>query len=96
MKLKIFIFFLLTAFTTTACAPQKRMITIMTHDSFAISEAIISAFEQENDVKVNIMFGGDAGGMLNRAILSKNAPVADILFGVDNTFLSRALDEDLF
>lgn len=96
MKLKNLSLFLLIACLIAACAPQERMITIMTHDSFAISEAIISAFEQKNDVKVNIMFGGDAGGMLNRAILSKNAPVADILFGVDNTFLSRALDEDLF
>jgi thiamine transport system substrate-binding protein len=34
--------------------------------------------------------------MLNKAILTKNAPLADVLFGVDNTFLSRALEADLF
>jgi thiamine transport system substrate-binding protein len=34
--------------------------------------------------------------VLNRAILTKDAPLADILFGVDNTFLSRSLEEDIF
>jgi thiamine transport system substrate-binding protein len=34
--------------------------------------------------------------VLNKAVLSKNAPLADLLFGVDNTFLSRALEEDIF
>ena len=34
--------------------------------------------------------------MLNKAILTKSSPLADVLFGVDNTFLSRALDNDLF
>jgi thiamine transport system substrate-binding protein len=34
--------------------------------------------------------------MLNKAILSKDAPLADVMFGVDNTFLSRALEADIF
>jgi thiamine transport system substrate-binding protein len=39
---------------------------------------------------------GDAGSMLNKAALTKDAPLADVLFGVDNTFLSRALEVDIF
>jgi thiamine transport system substrate-binding protein len=39
---------------------------------------------------------GDAGAVLNKAILTKDAPLADLLFGVDNTFLSRALEADIF
>jgi thiamine transport system substrate-binding protein len=68
----------------------------MTHDSFAASEAVIRQFEQENNVKLNFIKSGDAGAALNRAILSKGAPMADVFYGVDNTFLSRALDEDIF
>ena len=81
----------------TACAPQQPMtLTIMTHDSFAVSENVVRAFEEANNVKLVFLPSGDAGAMLNKAILSKEAPLADVLFGVDNTFLSRALDVDIF
>lgn len=68
----------------------------MTHDSFAASEAVIQAFENQNNVKVKILTSGDAGTALNKAILSKENPLADVFYGLDNTFLSRALDEDIF
>jgi len=79
-----------------ACAAEPATLTVMTHDSFVASEDVIAQFEQEHNVKVNFVLSGDTGGALNRAILSKDAPVADVLYGVDNTFLSRALSEDIF
>lgn len=80
----------------SACAPQPAALTVMTHDSFAASEEVIAQFESENGVKVNFLLSGDAGSMVNKAILSKGAPLADVLFGVDNTFLSRALEKGIF
>jgi thiamine transport system substrate-binding protein len=68
----------------------------VTHDSFAVSEAVIKSFEAENNAKVVFLQSGDAGAVLNRAILTREAPLADLLFGVDNTFLSRALEADIF
>jgi thiamine transport system substrate-binding protein len=68
----------------------------MTHDSFAISEDVVTAFETANNVDVVFLQIGDAGTMLNKAILAKDAPLADVMFGVDNTFLSRALEADIF
>lgn len=98
--MKKFIFmFLSLAFLLSACAPAQtgpRKLTVLTHDSFAISEDVVSAFESENNAEVSFIQGGDAGSVLNQAILTKDAPVADLLFGVDNTFLSRALDADIF
>jgi thiamine transport system substrate-binding protein len=44
---------------------------------------------------VTFLKSGDTGEVLNKAILSKDNPLADVLYGVDNTFLSRALDNDL-
>jgi len=80
-----------------ACAPgQPATLTVLTHDSFAVSEAVVTAFEEANNVKLVFLPGGDAGAMLNKAILSKEAPLADVLFGVDNTFLSRALEAGIF
>ncbi len=80
----------------TPAEGETPTLTVMTHDSFAISEEVIRAFEEENGVKVQFLESGDAGSALNRAILSKDAPLADVLYGVDNTFLSRALEADIF
>jgi thiamine transport system substrate-binding protein len=68
----------------------------MTHDSFDISEDVLNAFEEEHDAKVEILQAGDAGVVLNQAVLSKDNPLADVLYGVDNTLLSRALEADIF
>jgi thiamine transport system substrate-binding protein len=75
---------------------QPQQLTVMTHDSFAVSEPVIQAFEQANNVKVTFLPSGDAGTALSKAILAKNNPIADVFYGVDNTFLSRALTENIF
>ena len=79
-----------------ACSKEPTSLVVMTHDSFAISEETIAAFEEENNIDVVFLPSGDAGSTLNRAVLVKEAPIADILYGIDNTFLSRAIGEDLF
>lgn len=71
-------------------------LTILVHDSFSISKEIVARFEAEHNCTVRFLQGGDAGITLNQAILTKHAPLADVLFGVDNTFVNRALQEDLF
>lgn len=73
-----------------------REITIMTHDSFSVSENVVAIFEKQNNAKIIFLKAGDAGEALNKAILSKNNPLADIFYGVDNTFLSRAIKADIF
>jgi thiamine transport system substrate-binding protein len=69
---------------------------VASHDSFAATDSVISAFEKAHNAKVQILELGDAGEALNKVILSKDAPIADVLYGVDNTFLSRALNADIF
>ncbi|MCJ7436546.1 MAG: thiamine ABC transporter substrate-binding protein [Acidimicrobiia bacterium] len=71
-------------------------LTLVTHDSFAISKSVLRSFTRETGIKVRVLPSGDAGAALNQAILTKDAPLGDLLFGVDNTFLSRALDEGVF
>jgi len=77
-------------------APQPATLTVATHDSFAIGEEVLRQFEAEQNARVQILTLGDAGEALNKIILSKDAPLADLFFGVDNTFLSRALDSGAF
>ena len=73
-----------------------RALTVMTHDSFSASDGVIQEFEQANNVKITFLKSGDAGAALNKAIISKDAPLADVFYGVDNTFLTRALDAGIF
>jgi thiamine transport system substrate-binding protein len=93
---------LVFVFALAACAPavpaesEPATLTVMTHDSFAVSEDVVAAFEAEHNVTLEFLASGDTGSALNKAILTKEAPLADLLFGVDNTFLSRALDEGIF
>lgn len=82
-----------------ACAPaagQPRTLTVMTHDSFAVSQEVVDAFQVEHNVTVTFLKLGDAGEATNKAVLAGDQPLADVFYGVDNTFLSRALDGDIF
>jgi thiamine transport system substrate-binding protein len=75
---------------------QDNTLTLVTHDSFNVSEDVLAQFEKDSGIKVEILRSGDAGVMVNQSILSKANPLGDVMFGVDNTFLGRALAEDLF
>ncbi len=77
-------------------APEPGEITVVTHDSFAVSVGIIESFEESTGITVNLLTGEDTGSMLSQVILTKDNPIADVVYGIDNTFLQRALDEDLF
>lgn len=77
-------------------AVEEVTITLVTHDSFDISESVLEEFTAETGITVELLAGGDAGTALNQAILTKDNPQGDVLFGVDNSFLSRAFEEDLF
>ena len=77
-----------------AAAPAT--VRLLTHDSFRISEEARAAFTNATGLTLEVLQAGDAGSMVNQAILSAGNPVADVMFGVDTTFLSRALEADLF
>jgi thiamine transport system substrate-binding protein len=71
-------------------------VRLLAHDFFAVSPDVLESFTSETGIEVEILLGGDAGLMVNQAVLSAGNPVADVIFGVDTTLLSRALDGDLF
>ena len=77
-------------------AADETTITLVTHDSFAASKSVLAAFTEQTGVRVKILRAGDAGSALNQSILTKDDPLGDVFFGVDNTFLSRAVDEGVF
>jgi thiamine transport system substrate-binding protein len=109
IKITLLILLIFSLVLSSACAAQEQKIPeaspetteagelkVMTHDSFAMSEDVLRKFESDNNIQVQFIKSGDTGTALNKAILAKDNPLADVFYGVDNTFLSRALDEGVF
>lgn len=72
-------------------------LVVVSHDSFAVSDAVLSDFEKANNARVQILKSGDAGAALNKAILAgASNPLGDVFFGIDNTFFGRAIKANLF
>ena len=82
---------LLVLIGTIGCNNEPGELVLLTNDSFDIGEEVILEFEEANNATVVIQKGGSSGETLNRAILEKGNPSADLLYGVDNTYLSLSL-----
>ena len=79
--------------SATASAPtESKTLTVITHDSFALADATIAAFKTSSGYDVQFVAPGDAGTVVNQLILTKDAPLGDVVFGIDNTFAGRALN----
>ncbi len=87
----------LVAALLVACDDDEpKTLTVLTHNSFDASEALIEAFEQEHNASVVLVQGGDANQVVNRVILNAGNPEADVLFGVDNLSFKRADAANVF
>ncbi|MFO1540348.1 MAG: thiamine ABC transporter substrate binding subunit [Chloroflexota bacterium] len=75
-----------------APAPAADRITLVTHDSFALTPEVLAVFTERTGVAVEILTAGDAGSLVNQSILAGDRPLGDVIFGIDDAFLSRALD----
>lgn len=71
--------------------PEK--IVLVTHDSFNLSKGTLAKFTKETGVEVEVQAAGDAGELVNKLVLTKDSPLGDVVFGIDNTFASRAVNE---
>jgi thiamine transport system substrate-binding protein len=87
------------AFLVAGCGgsdEEPTQVVLVTHDSFALSSAVKRAFQEESGLKLRILKAGDAGEVVTRALLTAGDPEGDVLFGVDNNLLARALSGDVF
>jgi thiamine transport system substrate-binding protein len=70
-----------------------KVVTIATHDSWAMDKKVMADFTAKTGITVKIQAQGDAGQLTNKLVLTKGDPIADGVFGIDNTFASRAIGE---
>lgn len=78
--------------TTTTTAPETPKLVLVTHDSFALSDGTLAQFTKQTGIEVEVQAGGDAGELANKLVLTKDSPLGDVVFGIDNTFASRVVD----
>ena len=74
----------------------ERKVVLVTHDSFAMSDDVLKKFTDDTGITIDVRKVGDAGALTNQLVLTKGSPIGDVAYGVDTTFASRALDEDVF
>jgi thiamine transport system substrate-binding protein len=97
----------ITAVTVSACSVgggtgsdqqgdgQKKPVVVATHDSWAMSKSVMRQFTKQTGYPVKIESNGDAGQLTNKLVLTKGSPIADMFYGIDNTFSSRAVSEGI-
>ena len=82
--------------TTESNNPEQVTLTLLAYDSFTPSPNIFDDFTTQTGINVEVSLGGDAGELVTKAGLTSGNPEADVLWGVDNTMLSRALSKNIF
>lgn len=85
------------ACASTSSSSGSASVTLVSHDSFVATQSVLDGFTADTGVKLDVPKGtGDAGAVLAKAILAKGNPEGDVLWGVDNTLLSKAVDAGVF
>jgi thiamine transport system substrate-binding protein len=76
-------------------AEGQRVVRVVSYDSFTPTKEVIERFTAETGIAIEILPKGDTGTMLNTSIIAKDEPFADVIWGIDSTFLSRAASSGL-
>lgn len=82
-------------------SPEPTTLTLVAYESFPTDATnpiaiALAEFTQQTGVAVEILIAGDAGTMLSKAALTSGRPEGDVMWGIDNSFLSRAINADIF
>jgi len=91
-----------TLVTAAACSSDEpNSLTLLTYDSFPTDEddpvtVALAEFTDETGIDVDVVKSADTGTMVSSAALTAGNPEADVMWGIDTTFLSRAIDSEIF
>ena len=85
-----------TKAASAARPADSTTVRLLTHDSFVVSEDLLAAFTARTGITIEVVQGGDAGAMTAGAVLAAGSPTADVLYGIDNTLVAKAVDAGVF
>ena len=80
----------LLAALSAAPASAAGELRVLVHKSFALPKPLLAQFEADAGVKLSLIQAGDAAEMLNKLILTRAHPIADVVFGIDNAMVAKA------
>ncbi len=83
------------ASTAGSSGEDADRVTLVTHDSWSVPDEVVAAFEEESGYSLEVVPSGDAGSLTNKLVLTRGNPLGDAVYGIDNTFATRAVDEDV-
>lgn len=92
----------IAAIAVTACnGDEPDTLTLLAYESFPTEPdgpiaVALDEFTEDTGIDVEVVISGDTGTMLSKAALTAGNPEADVMWGIDNTFLSRAIDSKVF
>ena len=98
MNKRLFIFataLVFSAFSAFSLSASAKDLRVIVHSSFDLPKPLLAKFESEAGVKLKIVKGGDSGEMLNKLILTRKAPIADVVYGIDNAQAVKAKAADV-
>ncbi|WP_324649281.1 thiamine ABC transporter substrate-binding protein [Georgenia sp. H159] len=72
---------------------EDDVLRVVTHDSFAVSETLLAEFEERTGYSIEHITPGDAGALVNQLVLTRDNPLGDVVYGIDNSFAARAAEE---
>ena len=84
---------LLAAATAALLMPAVQAQTevrLAVHKSFSLPKDAFAAFERANDAKVSVIKAGSGNELVNKLVLSRAQPIADAVYGLDNTTVLKA------
>ncbi len=82
--------------STATLETKPGSLTLVAYDSFSIKPEAFDEFTKTTGIAVKVVTAGDAGSMLTKAALASGNPEGDVMWGVDNTLLARALQAKVF
>ena len=70
-------------------------VTVVTHDSAVFTKEVIAEFKKQTGITIKQIKAGDVGAMTNKLVLTRDEPIGDVVYGIDNTFSPLATENDL-
>lgn len=80
--------------TAADATRANKKVVLVTHESFPAAD-FAQAASAATGYQVEVVSAGDGGDLTNKLVLTKDAPIADVFFGVDSFFASRLVAADV-
>tara|TARA_Y100001980_G_C14556742_1_gene349835 strand:- start:18416 stop:19549 length:1134 start_codon:yes stop_codon:yes gene_type:complete len=85
--------FLMMSLSGCISEDESKELVIATYDIYGLSEEMIEEFENQTGISVSMIKLDDAGSVLDYLIKNKGTNDIDLAIGLDNTYLSTAIQQ---